>query len=87
MILPIGHDQTTLERLPWVSLALAAAIVAGFFAARGGVGIASDAPEVKLDSALEVWLSHPYLEPDPALLALARGDEAVSYTHLTLPTN
>ena len=76
MILPIGHDQTTLERLPWVSLALAAVIVAGFFAARGGVGIASDAPEVKLDSALEVWLSHPYLEPHPALLALARGDEA-----------
>ncbi|HXX48836.1 MAG TPA: rhomboid family intramembrane serine protease [Myxococcota bacterium] len=78
MILPIGHDQTSVERLPWLSLALGAAILVGFFAARGGVGIAPDAPEVKLDSALEVWLSHAYLEPDPALLALARGDEATS---------
>ncbi|HXZ85814.1 MAG TPA: rhomboid family intramembrane serine protease, partial [Myxococcota bacterium] len=78
MILPIGHDQTSVERLPWLTLVLVAALVVGFFLARGGVGIASDAPEVKLDSALEVWLSHPYLDPDPALLELARADDAAA---------
>src|SRR5215471_2746964 len=78
MILPIGTDQTNVERLPWLTFALLAALVLGFFAARGGVGIAPDAPEVKLDNALEVWLSHPYLDPDPALLALASADDATA---------
>ena len=78
MILPIGTDQTSVERLPWLTFALLATLVVGFFAARGGVGIAPDAPEVKPDSALEVWLSHPYLEPDPALVALANADEATA---------
>jgi membrane associated rhomboid family serine protease len=81
MILPIGHDQASMERIPWVTLALLAAIVVGFVAVRGVQGLSGEAPEVKLDSALEVWLTHPYLEPDPALLAAAQegtGGESFS---------
>ncbi|MFI5315088.1 MAG: rhomboid family intramembrane serine protease [Myxococcota bacterium] len=74
MILPIGHDQGSVQRIPWVTFALLAAIAAGFIAARGAQGVFGDAPEVGLDAALEVWLTHPYLELDPALLAAARAE-------------
>ena len=81
MILPIGHDQASLQRMPWVTFALMSAIVAGFLAMRGAQGLAGDAPEVKLDDALEVWLTHPYLEPDPALVAAAQeGAGGESFT-------
>jgi membrane associated rhomboid family serine protease len=70
MILPIGHEPEGTKRPPWVTFALLAALVAGFLVSRGELGFMGGS-EVKLDSALEVWLSHPYLEPDPALLAEA----------------
>lgn len=76
MSLPIGHEPEGTKRLPWLTFALLLALVAGFFAARGEAGLMGGASEVKLENALEVWLSHPYLAPDPALLAEARAGSA-----------
>ncbi len=71
MILPISDEPESAKRLPWVSFALLLALVAGFFASRGELGFVGGGSEIKLENALEVWLSHPYLVPDPALLAEA----------------
>jgi membrane associated rhomboid family serine protease len=68
------------ERLPWATAALAAALLAGFVAARGLVGLTGDSQPVELDSALQLWLEHPALQLDPQLLAelqrRADGDAA-----------
>ncbi len=76
MVVPIGHESEGAKRLPWVTFALLLALVAGFFASRGELGLVGGGSEVKLESALEVWLSHPYLVPDPALLAEAQRGTA-----------
>jgi membrane associated rhomboid family serine protease len=81
MILPVSHEPESAKRLPWVTFALLLALVGGFVASRGELGFVGGGSEVKLESALEVWLSHPYLVPDPALLAEAeKGTALDDYT-------
>jgi membrane associated rhomboid family serine protease len=73
VILPIAHESES-ARLPWATLALVAALVAAFVAVRAETGFVGGAAEVKLEDALEVWLTHPYLQLDPQLLAeIERG--------------
>ncbi len=69
MIRPIGFEPEGKSRLPWATLALSVALVAGFVAARGELLFTGGAGEIKLENALDVWLSNPYLTPDPLLLA------------------
>ena len=69
MVDPKSDQPVRGERPPWVTAALAAVVLAGFVASRGLVGLTGDSQLVELDSALELWLEHPYLELDPRLLA------------------
>lgn len=64
MIIPIGHAETEVRRLPWVSFAIVAICLVAF--------LATDVPssesdswldERALDEATDYWLQHAYLEP------------------------
>jgi hypothetical protein len=68
MVEPKSDEPARGERLPWVTTALALVLVAGFVASHDLVGLTGESAPVELDSALEVWLGHPYLELDPQLL-------------------
>jgi membrane associated rhomboid family serine protease len=66
MLLPIGHEQTTVRRMPWVTLAiiglcLLAFILTAITPSAEGV-IAS-----RERGAVEFYLEHPYLELDQQL--------------------
>ncbi|HTO07507.1 MAG TPA: rhomboid family intramembrane serine protease [Myxococcota bacterium] len=80
MLEPKSDEAARGERLPWVTAALAALLLAGFVGARGWVGLTGDSTPVELDSAFELWLNHPYLALDPQLLAeLKRRPDGDSY--------
>jgi membrane associated rhomboid family serine protease len=76
-ILPIGHDQQTVRRLPWVTFAL---IAANFLVFLGIGGSASDIEQRAQEAgakALHYWNERPYLElpqsfVDEAVPAAAR---------------
>jgi hypothetical protein len=66
MLLPIGHEQTTVRRVPWVTFSIIGLCVAAYLltaAAPSGVERIEDA-ELR---AVEYFVDHPYLELDPEL--------------------
>jgi len=66
MLLPIGHEQTTVRRLPWVTFSIIGLCVAAYLltaAAPSGVERIEDA-ELR---AVEYFLDHPYLNLDAGL--------------------
>jgi membrane associated rhomboid family serine protease len=66
MLLPIGHDQTTVRRMPWVTLGIIAGCVVAFvltLLAPGDEGAVREAER----QAVEFAVAHPYLELDPQL--------------------
>ncbi len=66
MLLPIGHDQTTVRRMPWVTLTIIGLCLFVFIL----VAIAPTGEErvaVCEQRAVEFYLDHPYLELDPML--------------------
>lgn len=66
MLLPIGHEETTVRRMPWVTLTIIGLCVVAFvltlIAPSGERRVA--AAEFR---ALEYFFAHPYLELDPQL--------------------
>jgi len=70
MLLPIGHEETTVRRMPWVTLTIIglclAAFVLTFIAPSGEQRIA--AAELRV---LEYFFARPYLELDPELKGYA----------------
>ncbi len=66
MLLPIGHDQTTVRRMPWVSFAIIALCFLAFFYTLIAPGDEESAVEAEL-LAVTYFLDHPYLELDPQL--------------------
>lgn len=81
MLLPIGHDQATVRRMPWVTISIIGLCLIAFaytLAAPGDETAVVDA-EVR---AVEYYLEHPYLELEPQLkgyiyysLRQARNDD------------
>jgi membrane associated rhomboid family serine protease len=66
MLLPIGSDQTTARRMPWVSFGIIAVCLLVFVATL----IAPGDPEAMLEAemrAVEYFVGHPYLEFPPQL--------------------
>ena len=66
MLLPIGHDQTTVRRMPWVTLGIiAGCVVASVLTllAPGDEAVVREAER----RAVEFAVAHPYLELDPQL--------------------
>ncbi len=69
MILPIGHEHTTVRRLPWVSFV----IMAMCFLVHVSVGVdESDVERInqRFQEALEYYVEHPHLTLDPRLQRL-----------------
>lgn len=66
MLIPIGHDQATVRRMPWVSFGIIGLCLVMFvftLIAPGDKGVVVEA-EVR---AVEYFIDHPYLELDPQL--------------------
>jgi len=66
MLLPIGHEETTVRRMPWVTLAFISFCLLAFtltaIAPSGEEGIAASERR-----AVEYFLDHPFLELDQRL--------------------
>jgi membrane associated rhomboid family serine protease len=73
MILPIGHEESGVRRLPWVSFAIMGACVV-FFLATVGTGPGEIETAEDFDDALTYWMDHPYLDLPPEMMELL--DEA-----------
>jgi membrane associated rhomboid family serine protease len=71
LILPIGHSEGGVRRLPWVSFAVMAICVLAFLVAKP----ASDFGGTERDAtaAIEYYFEHPYLELDPKLAEALGG--------------
>jgi len=66
MLLPIGHDQTTVRRMPWVSIAIIGLCVLVYVATLIAPGDDRAVVEAEL-LAVTYYFDHPYLELDPQL--------------------
>jgi membrane associated rhomboid family serine protease len=66
MILPVGHEEGSVRRLPWVSFGVMALCLLAFIATKPSSSAMDDGAD-ELWSALEYYLEHPYLELDPTL--------------------
>ena len=68
ILIPTGHEQATVRRLPWVTITLIALNVVLFL----GVGLKAASIERRairqLERVFEYWRKHPYLQIPPALL-------------------
>lgn len=82
--IPLGIDEAKVDRLPWVSLAIAIACVLLFFATwvlpthPMGVG------DEEVSEVVQMWFAHPQLELDPAFserFLNKRGREQVQRLH------
>lgn len=67
MIIPLGHEDQTVRRLPWVTFALVAINVILFLTIGRGALRADVRAMVALDEAASYWVEHPYLELDEAI--------------------
>lgn len=66
MFIPIGHEETSLRRLPWVTFGIMGlcliALVATLAASSDEAAVDSDAKELS-----QYFMAHPYLDLSPAL--------------------
>ncbi len=60
--LPIGLDQTSVRRLPWVSFAIIALNLVAFLAVGAGVREAEEEINRRGQAVMAYWTQHPYLE-------------------------
>ncbi len=61
MLIPIGLDQDTVRRLPWVSFAIIALNILSFIVLAPQVNSADEALAKKRAETMEFWSQHPYL--------------------------
>ncbi len=81
MILPYGHEQTSVRRLPWVTFSIMGLCVVMFVATLPAVHRAHQRVGTRLQEAIEFYFQHPYLELDPGLkrvLIRALGEDGAA---------
>ena len=70
MLLPIGHEETTVRRMPWVTLTIIGLCLVAFV-----LTLITPSAEQRVAAAelraLEYFFAHPYLELDPELKGYA----------------
>ena len=66
MLIPIGHDQTTVRRMPWVTFSIIGLCLAVFIYTLIAPGDEEAVLEAEI-RAVEYFIAHPYLEIDPQL--------------------
>jgi membrane associated rhomboid family serine protease len=67
LLLPIGQEDSSVRRLPWVTFTLMGLCVAAFLATLVVNADAVEDASAKLEKALAYYFSHPYLELDERL--------------------
>ena len=65
MLIPIGHEQTEVRRVPWLTLALVAACVLSFLYARHQQSALEPQLQAARGEIFEYFSAHPYLELGP----------------------
>jgi membrane associated rhomboid family serine protease len=65
MIIPIGHENETVRRLPWITFGIMAICLLALVASRWGSP--TEEASAAVEAALEFYFDHPYLELDPRL--------------------
>ncbi len=66
MLLPIGHDQATVRRMPWVTLGIIGLCLIAFVYTVAAPGNETAVVEAEV-GAVEYYVDHPYLELEPQL--------------------
>lgn len=66
MLIPIGLEQDTVRRWPWVSIVLVVANIAVFLATGMGAGNEAEI-QARLTDVVTYWHEHPYLDLPPEL--------------------
>lgn len=61
MLIPIGLDQTSVRRWPWISIALVAVNLLVFLATGAGGNNQADV-SARFEEMIEYWRRHPYLD-------------------------
>jgi membrane associated rhomboid family serine protease len=64
VILPIGHQDTSVRRLPWVTFSLMVSCLLAFLLMDTSALEAAPTPAERLEEAADYWRSHAYLEAD-----------------------
>jgi membrane associated rhomboid family serine protease len=67
MILPIGHGDASVRRLPWVTFSLMACCLLAFLFTDTSALEAAPGLAERLEEAAHYWRKHAYLEPDPRI--------------------
>lgn len=67
MIIPLGHDQTEVRRLPWVTFTIMALCLLVHLLVAFAPGVSEAEIGRDLTEAVEYWMAHPWLELPPRL--------------------
>ncbi len=67
MFLPVGHDQTTVRRLPWVTFSLMGLCLSVFLLTLGPIQSTSERSGRLLTEIAKYYFTHPNLELEPEL--------------------
>jgi membrane associated rhomboid family serine protease len=74
ILIPIGHEESSTRRLPWITFGVMIACALAFFLS-GQASFYAVNDEIEIDTkfteAYEYFLSHPYLELDPEFEKIA----------------
>lgn len=65
MLIPLGHEQTSVRRLPWVTFTIMGLCVAIFVLMAPGEHRSEMVSFLRLQQALSYFTLHPYLEMEP----------------------
>ncbi len=76
LILPIGHEDTTVRRLPWVTFTIMGLCLVVFIATLPGRNARLAKAGILLRQAVDYYMEHPWLEPDPRLARLLSSGDA-----------
>ncbi len=68
MIIPIGHEKTSVRRLPWVTFSIIAVCVVVFILGLPGELRQQVEVSIRLHHALGYFTQHPYLGMSPRFL-------------------
>ena len=69
MFIPIGHEEQTVRRLPWVVFVLLAANLLAFLSVGQGARHAEQRAAEALQDVISYWQEHPYLELPPSFVS------------------
>lgn len=67
MFLPVGHDQSSVRRLPWVTFSLMGLCVLAFLLTLASINSTNDQAARLLQEIAEYYFSHPHTELDPEI--------------------